>query len=369
MSLVARLTPERPAEAPFTLPEKLPAWVRQPNQPATYPLLFAEVAADRGIPRATILRHAGLPGDLLDDPTARLSLLQLWQIFEAVYALAGDPAMGFETGNRLPLTAHGSLGYALLCAPTARAAVAILERFWDLRGRGVLFRFVETDAAVSFEIAPELPMPPHLRDFLFSSMLTSMYRGICFLLGDNALPAELWLQGSEPAGFDAWRPRLPTVRFDMPANLIRLEGDISLLERPLPTANPEGLIQAIAQCERESAFLGEADPVLARTRAALQPGRHGYPTPEAIAAQLHLTQRTFRRRLQEQGSSYSQLLEEARRRDAMRLLSTAELEIRQVSEMLGYADPANFTRAFKAWTGSAPREWREARALRAAADG
>ena len=50
--------------------------------------------------------------------------------------------------------------------------------------------------------------------------------------------------------------------------------------------------------------------------------------------------------------------EEARRRDACRLLDEPELEIRRIAELLGYADPANFTRAFKSWTGRAPREWR-----------
>ena len=128
---------------------------------------------------------------------------------------------------------------------------------------------------------------------------------------------------------------------------------------PLPTANPEGLVQALAACERESALLGDgADPVLARTRALLQLGATGYPGPEAIAEALHITPRTFRRRLQETGMSYKQLLEEARRRDACALLERPEMEVRRVAELLGYSDPANFTRAFRQWTGRAPREWR-----------
>jgi AraC-like DNA-binding protein len=354
------LAADRPAETPLPFTRKLPAWTAQPNQPATYPRLFVQVAAERGIAQAEVLRHAGLRPDLLDDPAGRLTLREVWQVVEAVHTLADDPALGFDTGYRLPLTAHGSLGYALLCAPTARAAIAILERFWHLRGRGVLFRFEETDDTVVFEITPELPTPAPLRDFLFSSMLTSMYRGICFLLGSSELPGEIWLQGEAPAGFAAWRERLPMVRFNKPSAQIRLMGDKSPLERALPTANPEGLVQALTQCERESALLADDghDDIMRRTRAALSLEAHGYPGPVEIAARLHMTPRTFRRRLQEQGSSYTQLLEEARRRDSMRLLENPELEIRQISELLGYADPANFTRAFKGWTGRVPSEWR-----------
>ncbi|MDF3031945.1 MAG: AraC family transcriptional regulator [Moraxellaceae bacterium] len=362
MSLVARLAAEQPAEQPLRIPGKLPAWARQPNQPTTYPRLYVEIAASRGVPAADVLHFAGLPPDLLDDPAGRISFLEIMQVVAAVRALTGDHCLCFEAGTRLPLTAHGSLGYALMCAPTARVAIHILERFWHLRGRGVLFHYHEREDAMDFALTPELllPSPAPLRDFMFSGILTSMYRGVCFLIGDSALPGEIWLQGEEPAGFAAWRGQLPAVRFNMPSAQLHLTGDKAPLDRPLPTANPEGLLQAIAQCERESALMGgAADPVVARTRAGLVLGSRGYPAPEAIAAQLHMTPRTFRRRLQEQGSSYTQLLEEARRRDALRLLARPELEIRQISEMLGYADPANFTRAFRGWTGRAPREWRQ----------
>jgi AraC-like DNA-binding protein len=357
--LVANLAAESTTAGKTPGKQALPAWTRQRNQPATYPRLFVDVAQEHGVSAKAVLLHAGLPRGLLDDPAGHLSLVETWQIIEAVRVLGGNPALGFETGQRLPLTAHGSLGYALLCAPTPRAGIRILERFWHLRGRGVLMTLHETGDSLFFAIAPEVPLPDALRDFLFSSILTSMYGGIRFVMPALPASAEIWLPGAEPPGFDVWRPRLPCVRFGMPGAGIRLSGDKGPLERPLPTANPEGLVHAIAQCERESALMGgAADPVLQRARVALQPDAGGYPSPESLAAMLHMTPRTFRRRLQAQGSSYRQLLEEARRRDSCRLLETPDLEIRRISELLGYADPANFTRAFRQWTGKAPREWR-----------
>lgn len=337
----------------------LPAWTRQRNQPTTYPRLFVEVARDHGIAPVAVLAQAGLPGDLLDDPAGRLSCVETWQIINAVLVLTADPSMGFETGGRLPLTAHGSLGYALMCAPTPRVAVQILERFWHLRGRGVTMSVSESEEAVFFGVSLEIPLPSIQRDFMFSSMLTSMWQGIRFVLPELSVTTEIWLEGDEPAGFAARRAQLPRVRFGMPAAGIRLTGDKQSLDRPLATANPEGLVHALAQCERESALMGGgADPVLQRTRVALQLGMEGYPSPERMASLLFMTPRTFRRHLQQQGSSYRQLLEEARRRDACRLLQNPDLEIRQIGELLGYADPANFTRAFRAWTGESPREWR-----------
>ncbi|MFZ5529738.1 MAG: AraC family transcriptional regulator ligand-binding domain-containing protein [Pseudomonadota bacterium] len=342
----------------------LPAWTQSRNQPATYPRAFTEAAASFGVPRAAALAQAGLPADLLDDPAGRVSFVEILRVLAAVQDLAEDDAIGFESGLRLPLTAHGSLGYALMCAPTPRRAIEILQRFWALRGRGVVLQVHggqehEPGDVLFLELLAEVTLPARLRDFLLPSILTSMWQGVRFVVPVLPGDAEIWLPGPEPAGFGRYRERLPRVRFGMPGAGIRMTGDKAPLDAPLPTANPEGLVQALAACGRERALLGdEVDPVLARTRALLQLGTEGYPAPEAVAAALHMTPRTYRRRLQEQGTSYKALLEEARRRDACVLLERPEMEVRRVAELLGYSDPANFTRAFKGWTGRAPREWR-----------
>lgn len=361
--MVANVAAGQPAATSVLATAALPAWARHHNQPVTYPRLFVEVARDRNIPAESVLRQAGLRSDLLDDAAGRVSLVETLLVLEAALSLTGDAAFGFETGYRLPLTAHGSLGYALMCASTPREAIRILERFWHLRGRGILMSVQETSDGMFLEVVPEVPLPGTLQEPWLSSVLTSMYRGIRFVMPDMPAMTEIWLQGDEPEGFAAWRDRLPCVRFGMPRCGIYQRGDKSLLDSPLPTANPEGFAQAISQCERESALLGGGvDPVLQRTRAILQLGTNGYPEPARIAGMLHMTPRTFRRRLQKQGSGYLQLLEEARRRDSYHLLEKPELEIKRISELLGYADPANFTRAFRQWTGMTPREWRASKA-------
>ena len=46
-------------------------------------------------------------------------------------------------------------------------------------------------------------------------------------------------------------------------------------------------------------------------------------------------------------------------RDAERLLANPQLAIKQVADAVGYADPANFARAFGKWTGLSPKAWRD----------
>lgn len=367
MSSVAKGTRSR-----ASIKEKdLPAWTFAQSQPATYPRQFLDVARVRGVDRDAVLAHAGVEPARIDDPAGRLSLIEMWRLHEAVAARLDDPAFGFEVGLRLPLTAHGNLGYALMCAATPREAIALLERYWHLRGRSMVMHTRAREGELFLEVAPELPMPTWLRDHVLSSVLSSMWRGMTFLMPTTAPTIEMWLAFAEPPGLAPLRARLPRLRFDMPVAGLLAVGDLALLDEVQPTANPEALAHALASCERESALMGHgADPLVARAAAALHLHglrARGYPSPAAVAKALHVTPRTFRRRLQEQGTSYSVLLEAARRRDACRMLAGRELPIKEIGAVLGYDDPANFTRAFRAWTGMSPRAWREQHAAEAAA--
>lgn len=337
----------------------LPAWTRQTNQSATYPRAYVEAALEQGADRNRLLQLAGMTSAQLDDPAGRLAFTDIWQLCAAALLTTHDACLGFAAGYRMPLTAHGSLGYALMCSSTPREAISILERFWHLRGRGVTLVVTETDSHLLLELIPELNIHSTLTNILLNSVLTSMYRGLTFLVPKLPARTELWLRSPAPAGIDAWRERLPGLRFDMPHTGLSLIGDLSLLDQPLPNANPEALTQALAQCERESALLEPIDATAQQVRQALSLGSHGYPPPQQVAQLLHLTPRTLRRRLREQGHSYQQLLEEARRRDSLQLLRDASLAVRRIGELLGYAEPANFTRAFRHWHGLTPSAWRK----------
>jgi AraC-like DNA-binding protein len=88
--------------------------------------------------------------------------------------------------------------------------------------------------------------------------------------------------------------------------------------------------------------------------------RAGCPDVQLAAEGVGLRTRTFQRRLHEEGTSYGHLLAEARRDLACHLLRDPDRKIIDVAFDLGYSDPAHFTRAFCAWTGLAPREYRNA---------
>ena len=67
---------------------------------------------------------------------------------------------------------------------------------------------------------------------------------------------------------------------------------------------------------------------------------------------------TLQRRLQEEGSSFQQLLDDTRRDLAVQHLAQPDLAPLEIAYLLGFADPSNFYRAFKRWFGVTPGEYR-----------
>jgi AraC-like DNA-binding protein len=84
----------------------------------------------------------------------------------------------------------------------------------------------------------------------------------------------------------------------------------------------------------------------------------GYPGVGLVARLSGLSLRSFQRELAQAGLSFSELVEQARLELALALMRDPAIPLTEVALELGYSDSANFTRAFRRWTGVAPRRYR-----------
>jgi len=118
--------------------------------------------------------------------------------------------------------------------------------------------------------------------------------------------------------------------------------------------------------EREQQQSGDEN-CAERARGAIQQKMTGRrPTVEDVADALHVSSRTLQRRLQDAGSSFQRVLDEARHRLARHYLNNSALELNEAAYLLGYEDGNSFVRAFRTWEGIPPARWREERRARAA---
>ena len=75
-----------------------------------------------------------------------------------------------------------------------------------------------------------------------------------------------------------------------------------------------------------------------------------------------MSTRTLQRRISEDGATFQELLEEARRELARHYLAHSSLELNETAYLLGYEDANSFFRAFHKWEGIPPGEWRTSHA-------
>ena len=100
----------------------------------------------------------------------------------------------------------------------------------------------------------------------------------------------------------------------------------------------------------------EAQVVAAITQLLASPS--DTPSIQGVATLLQIQVRTLQRRLGSSGLQFRALLSECQRRQALKELGSAELQVKDVASRLGYSDPAHFARAFRRWTGRSPIEFR-----------
>lgn len=133
------------------------------------------------------------------------------------------------------------------------------------------------------------------------------------------------------------------------------------LDRPFTSYNEE-LLEILTPAldrtleERQSQLTISAKVQWILTRC-LTRGRIDIHT---VASELGMSERTLQRRLTEEGASFKQLLVKTRREMAVTYLADTALEIKEVAFLVGYEDQNSFYRAFRAWTGVTPANWRAA---------
>jgi AraC-like DNA-binding protein len=146
------------------------------------------------------------------------------------------------------------------------------------------------------------------------------------------------------------------VHFAQPRSLVRFRRE--LLDRRLPHAHGEANRICEAQCEALLAQMQAGrDTTTALRRLMLKRPRKLPDLPGAAAA-LETSPRTLRRRLQEEGSSFTKVLQETRMQLARDYLLTTAVPVADIASLLGFADESSLTRAFRRVYRTTPREFR-----------
>jgi AraC-like DNA-binding protein len=322
----------------------------EPTLPAVHALNVAELVERWNVSGERLLGDVGLSKSYLSDPDARISLKHFELLIERARVLTGEPGLGFPLGLQMRISVHGYLGFAAMTAATLRQAIQLACEFAPSRSPVFTLRLEERPAEATLILEEKHPLG-RARDAIVISMLVGLWK-IGGTLTGRELPGSADFRFAKPAYFERFASSMPgDARFSQPEH--RLRFDPALLGLPLTQADPIALKLAREHCERDLRQIQELGNFVARVGPLVLRRDGGYRSAEELADALHTSARTLKRRLKEQGTSYSRVLERARCAKAKQLLF-AGMPIAQIAAVLGYSDAANFTRAFRRWTGRTP---------------
>lgn len=329
---------------------------QRPTLPGGYAREIVDLCARFDVPSARLLEGLDLPLGALTDPATRVELPEFTRLVRRAEALTREPGLAYYLGLHMRASWHGFLGFAAMTAGTVGEALELAERFGRTRVDAISLVARRDGPHVSISLEEHAPLG-ELREFF----VTALFVGLALIgetLAGRPMEGRLEMTHAEPPYFRKFAaavPRLSGVRFDQPAN--RAIVPVEMLSLRIVTADPTATELARQQCERELAALGEGAPVVGRVRALLRDDLT-ITLPDA-AKRTSMSPRTLKRRLAEQGTTYSEIIDDARRQRALHLVEDRRHTLDAIAGQLGYSDTANFTRAFKRWTGKTPGEARE----------
>jgi AraC-like DNA-binding protein len=148
------------------------------------------------------------------------------------------------------------------------------------------------------------------------------------------------------------------VLYEQPQN--RLSFPAEWLDKKPALGNPVTYAQVTNICDQLLAELKQNTGVAGKVRQVLLANIDAPPDVDTLASQLGLSTRTLRRRLQQENTSYRELIDDLRAQTAIKYMRDTRLTVENIAFLLGFGDPAAFRHAFRRWTNTAPNEFRRA---------
>jgi len=319
--------------------------------PAAYLKVFLQHAASENLPIHRLLEGTGLALEKLLQSDETVSLGETRRVLANVTRTMG-PSWHLTLAPRLTIPAHGPLGFAVVTAPDFRASVDVLLRFFGIRGPFLWLAGALEDDWFVIRLYETTDLGDQ-RNALIELSLLSIQGLLERPLGRALEGARIAFAYPAPAYRNqlegAFHPRL-----DFAAGGHTLRFPAAWLEEPCVLFD-EGMNRyLLMRCEEEMQMALGALPAEIVVRQALlaRPGK--LPGLAEIAASQHVSPRTLMRRLKRGGTSYQTILEDVRKTLAVDYLLRSGMNVSQIAYRLGYQDPSNFGRAFRAWFGVSP---------------
>ncbi|MFN7955685.1 MAG: AraC family transcriptional regulator [bacterium] len=305
-----------------------------------------------------VLAAAGLRRAQLEDPDGRIDHEHWVALLEIGAMATHDPCFGVHAAEQLSRRSYALPALLIQSQPTLEEGLARLDRYFHIVHEGMVLSLLIDGGIGCYRIdfLPGLAYPRILAEHMVA---IGSVLGVQFLGNDCPRPREARFAHTAPADTSEHeRVIRGPVRFG--SEHTEIVFDLGTLRMPLDSANTHlGAIledEARRIAQRLPATSTLAGRCVAWIRSEVHAGRE--PRITSMADELHVGERTLRRRLEGEGTSVRALVDEVRGEMARAHVASGRLSLDEIALLLGFSEAAAFRRAFKRWTGVSPSEYR-----------
>ncbi len=304
-----------------------------------------------------VFSDAGLDYSRLSESDARYPWRKMQQLWVRAVDVTGDPCFGLFAGRNIRPTSFHALGFSWLVSQTLLGSLQRLCRYHRIISTAPVKLTIEAHGD-RYIFSANIDDPAHIPTDAAVDAFVAAFVQMCRTATDEHFcPLSIALRRADPGHIDQYVTFFNCpVSFDAEKNVIYFDKDS--LEQQLPGDNRE---LARANDTVAEKYLDSLDPqkVASEVRElliTLLPS--GKSNQKTIAKRLNRSLSTLQRQLQSEGTNYKDILEHTRSNLATEYVLDGQLSLGQIAYMLGFSDQSNFSRAFKRWTDSSPREYR-----------
>jgi AraC-like DNA-binding protein len=261
-------------------------------------------------------------------------------LLETAVDLSGDPCLALRLGQMVGIASYGSFGFALMSCANLRKSVQLLLRYgqvlfqpsWTAHEHegGLLLRAnINTGSAAGRRLAAELSF----------SNVSVVGRALYGNQVESAEGVEIQLSYPRPSHSACYDSAFNVpVTFDCEHSQLFLPAQV--LDTPVKTANRSEHVVFQQQCEEMLRGLNSVEKTTAAVREVLIQSAGDFLDIAQVAESLHMSERTLRRRLEAESTSFRSTFEEIRDLLAREYLAKTELTVAEIAHLLDYAETA-----------------------------
>jgi AraC-like DNA-binding protein len=317
---------------------------------------IADMLAAEGLDVGQLFAAAKIDPAVLDKPSGRLPSENISHLWELAVEKSGNPALSLAQHEVVRPAAFDVVGYTMMTCADLRGAFERLIRYMLILSDALTLTMREEAGGFRLTFVlfgGDRPIPRQRIEFIYVTVLSF----VRWISRADIAPLAVELAYPAPADLTPYQAVFKgKVSFDTTRNSLLFSRDD--MRSALPTFNPQ-------LAEMHERFAGEylrhfdQKQISYRVREAIiKKLPDGEPRRDEVAGELRMSERTLQRRLEEEETSFLQLLDDTRRELADQYLGRLHLSLGQAAYLLGFSDQSSFFRACRRWFNLSPGQYR-----------